>query len=122
MTTDALLEVPLSSIPLAFEGVVPAAIATVDAEGMPNVIQEAMSCGLPIVTTNHAGIPDHIRSGENGLLVEEGDLAGFSDALDKLAADARLRKRLGTAARAYAVENIDYRICHARIEAFMEQG
>ncbi|MEZ4493220.1 MAG: GAF domain-containing protein [Dehalococcoidia bacterium] len=37
MTTDALLEVPLSSIPLAFEGVVPAAIATVDAEGMPNV-------------------------------------------------------------------------------------
>lgn len=90
-----------------------------DTEGMPGVIQEAMACGLPIVTTNHAGIPDHIRSGENGLLVEPGDVDGFAEAIDTLCNSSKLRKILGNAARQYAVEKLDYRLSHGRIENFM---
>jgi glycosyltransferase involved in cell wall biosynthesis len=48
-------------------------------EGMPTVIMEAMLCGLPILTTSVAGIPDIITEGENGLFVkipiDEKDLA-----------------------------------------------
>lgn len=48
-------------------------------EGMPTVIMEAMLCGLPILTTPVAGIPDVVTEGENGLFVKvpisEEDLA-----------------------------------------------
>lgn len=48
-------------------------------EGMPTVIMEAMLCGLPVLTTPVAGIPDVVTEGENGLFVKvpisEEDLA-----------------------------------------------
>jgi glycosyltransferase involved in cell wall biosynthesis len=44
-----------------------------DKEGTPVAIMEAMSSGLPVVATNHAGISEIITSGENGFLIEEFD-------------------------------------------------
>jgi glycosyltransferase involved in cell wall biosynthesis len=69
-------------------------------EGQPLVLLEAMAAGLPIVTTRHAGIPDTVRDGSEGLLVETGDTDALADALARLAGDAELRDRLGRAARA----------------------
>ena len=93
-----------------------------DTEGMPGVIQEAMACGLPIVTTRHAGIPDHISDGENGLLVEPGDINAFANAISRLCESQQLRQKLGQTARRYAVEQVDYRISHSKIEKFMGMG
>jgi len=49
-------------------------------EGMPTVILEAMACGLPVLTTPVAAIPDAVTEGENGFFVstpvDENDLAG----------------------------------------------
>ncbi len=42
-----------------------------DEEGIPNVIMEAMSSGLPVISTYHSGIPELIEDGVNGYLVEE---------------------------------------------------
>lgn len=42
-------------------------------EGIPNVIKEAMACGLPIVSTKHAGIPELVTHGESGFLAAEND-------------------------------------------------
>ncbi len=50
-----------------------------DTEGLPTAIQEAMSCGLFVVSTRHAGIPEAVVEGLTGYLVEEGDAAGFAD-------------------------------------------
>jgi glycosyltransferase involved in cell wall biosynthesis len=47
-----------------------------DSEGSPVSVMEAQLCGLPVVTTHHAGITEVVREGETGLLVDEGDVAG----------------------------------------------
>ncbi|MEL6641021.1 MAG: glycosyltransferase [Pseudomonadota bacterium] len=54
-------------------------------EGLPTAIQEAMACGLAIVSTRHAGIPEAVTEGENGYLVDEGDLDGFAAAIGQIA-------------------------------------
>ena len=46
-------------------------------EGLPTSIQEAMACGDVVVSTRHAGIPEVVVSGENGLLVDEDDADGL---------------------------------------------
>lgn len=50
-------------------------------EGLPAAIQEAMANGLAIVSTRHAGIPEVVVHGRNGLLVDEGDAAGMACAI-----------------------------------------
>jgi colanic acid/amylovoran biosynthesis glycosyltransferase len=69
-----------------------------DKEGIPGTIVEAMACGLPVVSTYHAGIPEIIVNEENGLLVDEQDLEGLSRALGRLIENRALRERLGRAA------------------------
>jgi len=64
-------------------------------EGQPLVLLEALAAGLPIVSTRHAGIPDTVRDGEDGVLVERGDIAAIAGALARLAGDHVLRERLG---------------------------
>lgn len=52
-----------------------------DKEGRPNVVLEAMACGLPVVATNAWGTPELIPSDEYGLLVDRPDSALLADAL-----------------------------------------
>ena len=54
--------------------VVPSRIAADgDCEGLPTVVLESIRAGLPVVATNHAGIPEIIRDHETGFLVPEND-------------------------------------------------
>jgi colanic acid/amylovoran biosynthesis glycosyltransferase len=76
----------------------PSVTADGEKEGIPGTIVEAMACGLPVVSTYHAGIPELIRGREDGLLVEEGDFPALSEALGSLIEDRSLREQLGRAA------------------------
>lgn len=64
-------------------------------EGLPMVLVEAQQQGLPIVSFDcKCGPKDVILPGRNGLLVKEGDVEGFAQALEKLMSDTDLRNRM----------------------------
>ena len=64
-------------------------------EGFPTVISEAMSYGLPIVTTPIRGAADHLVEGENVLFVAPHAPQEVAEAIVTLAGDEPLRRRLG---------------------------
>jgi glycosyltransferase involved in cell wall biosynthesis len=69
------------------------------AEGMAMALVEAMSWGLPVVTTSVGGAGEFLEQGRNCLLVSPGDVGGIRDAIANLARDPELRLQLGLAAR-----------------------
>jgi N-acetyl-alpha-D-glucosaminyl L-malate synthase BshA len=73
-------------------------------EGAPLSLLEAMSCGLPVVTTAVGGIPEIVQDGKNGLLVPFGDLDTFADKLYAVLTDSTLAGDLGLAARQTILE------------------
>jgi glycosyltransferase involved in cell wall biosynthesis len=68
-------------------------------EGLPNVVLEAMALEVPVVATRVAGLPRLIADGDNGLLVEPGDLARLTQTLARLLVDTQMRRRLSRAGR-----------------------
>jgi glycosyltransferase involved in cell wall biosynthesis len=68
------------------------------AEGTSKSIIEAMAHGLPIITTSVGGSPD-LLTPDTGILVPPGDPAALADAMQRLASEPALRKRMGQAAR-----------------------
>ena len=64
-------------------------------EGSPNVLLEAMSCGIAAISTRVGGVPELIEDGVTGRLIPPGDAAALADALVQLAADSSQRHRLG---------------------------
>ena len=75
------------------------ATADGDQDGVPVSLTEAMACAIPVVTTPVGGIPELVRSGWNGYLVPERDVAALADALQRLISEPALRKRMGARAR-----------------------
>ncbi|MEI6533796.1 MAG: glycosyltransferase family 4 protein [Verrucomicrobiaceae bacterium] len=71
---------------------------------LPTVITEAMACGLPVVSTTVAGIPEMVSGGETGLLVQPDDIYALADAIMELSIDGGRRKALGEAGRKRAEE------------------
>lgn len=70
-------------------------------EGMPNVVLEAMSCGLPCVATRISGTVDVIEHGQSGMLFERDDQESFLSAMRPLLADPALRQKIGRRASTY---------------------
>jgi glycosyltransferase involved in cell wall biosynthesis len=69
------------------------------AEGIPVVLMEAMATGLPVITTHIMGVPELVVDGETGLLVMPGRADALAAAIERLADDRDLRRRLGEAGR-----------------------
>jgi glycosyltransferase involved in cell wall biosynthesis len=68
-------------------------------EGLANATMEAMSTGLPVITTSACGQRELIEDGANGWLVAAGDACALGEAMQSLAADPDRAKRMGEAAR-----------------------
>jgi len=80
-------------------------------EGTPVSAIEALAGGRPVVATRVGGVPDVVRDGVDGFLVDPADVDAMAERLARLAADAPLRHRMGEAGRAsvherYSVERL----------------
>ena len=78
-----------------------------DRDGLPNVIVEAQSQKLPVISTPISGIPELIEDGTNGLLVPPNNPQELADAIEKATGDPHSRLRLGEAGMAKVRQNFD---------------
>ena len=76
-------------------------------EGIPRVLLEAASMGLPIVTTDSPGCNAAVADGVNGFLVPTCDAAALRRAIGALIENSELRRSFGSASRRRAVEHFD---------------
>jgi len=75
-------------------------------EGLPLVLIEAMAAGIPTIASAGVGaIPEVVIDGETGLLIPAGDVTALARAIETLALDQPLRRRMGAAARARCERN-----------------
>lgn len=83
-------------------------------EGIPNVLKEAMACGVPVVASSVGGIPELVADGRTGILVPPKNAAALADALQRLSEDEPLRHRLGRIGREKIVRDFNLRISTER--------
>jgi glycosyltransferase involved in cell wall biosynthesis len=82
-------------------------------EGLPYVVLEAMSAGLPVVGTDTAGLECLVTPGVNGAVVPCGDWAALGDAIAEVLRDPARRRRYGAASR--------QRVAHFSVDAMVER-
>ncbi len=70
-----------------------------DCDGLPNVVIEAMSYGLPVVATDVAGMKDVLKDGETGYLVPQRDAKALAEALRKMVEDPDNARRMAANAK-----------------------
>lgn len=88
-------------------------------EGLPMVMIEAMTCGLPPVTFDFkCGPKDIIDNGRNGLLVPEGDIPGLAEAMKALMRDDTLRRKMGDEAQRIREKFSEEKVMGSWIELF----
>ena len=90
-------------------------------EGLPMAILEAMAEGVPIVASRVGGIPEAVRDGVEGILVDAGDVDALAAALASLLNDAGKRERFGAAARMRVETVFATDVILPRIEAIYAQ-
>ncbi len=76
-------------------------------EGLPMALIEASALGKPCIASNINAVPEAVEHLETGILVDAGDAAQLARAIERLADDAELRKRLGDNARKAAYKNYE---------------
>jgi len=92
-----------------------------DRDGLPNVIVEAQSQRLAVVSTTVSGVPELIRDGVNGLLVPPEDPDALAAALARLIRDPQARQEMGAAGEARVRGEFDMAASIAQLEALFGQ-
>jgi glycosyltransferase involved in cell wall biosynthesis len=72
-----------------------------------SVMQESLAMGKAVVVTSTDTSRTYFTDGENGLLIQEGNVEAMRSAIEKLLGDPALREKLGRNARAYAEAHLD---------------
>lgn len=90
-----------------------------DRDGIPNVLMEAMACGVPVVTTGVSGITELVRDGVNGLIVEPDRPIDLADSLHRLIKDPELARHLAERGRSTVSERFDAATAAVRMASLL---
>jgi glycosyltransferase involved in cell wall biosynthesis len=77
-----------------YQGATVVVVPSLSGEGFPQVINEALAVGVPVITTPVGGIPAFLRHGETALLVRPADVSALASAIGQVMGDAALRQHL----------------------------
>ncbi len=91
-------------------------------EGIPNSMLEAMATGLPVVATQHGGIPEAVRHGVTGLLNAERDVPALRDSLHRLTTEPGLWATMSAAAASDVREHFEATAQIAKLEAVYDEA
>jgi colanic acid/amylovoran biosynthesis glycosyltransferase len=91
-------------------------------EGIPNSILEAMATGLPVISTNHGGIPEAVEQDRTGWLVPEEDHGGLAHAMQRLTRSPGLYRQMAKRARQVVFERFEQREQIRMLESFYEEA
>jgi glycosyltransferase involved in cell wall biosynthesis len=90
-------------------------------ENLPIRVLEAMACGVPVVASNVCAVPELIRDGLNGFLINPGSVSELAERISALLADPRMRRRMGLDARKTVLEKFDWNVNALKISDFYHQ-
>ena len=93
-----------------------------DMEGTPLAVLEASVAGLPVLATNHAGIPDVIVHGQTGLLCDEHDVAGMAKHMLEVLDDVAYAQQLGATGKAHVLEHFSLQRHIETLQHILEQA
>ena len=82
---------------------------------------EAWCYGLPVIGARAGGVPDVIDDGQDGVLVEFGDVAALADAISRLLHDRVEAQRLGATGRAKVLRELTWDRIYAQVRAVYEE-
>jgi glycosyltransferase involved in cell wall biosynthesis len=77
-------------------------------EGIPHVVREAMFAQVPVVATRIGGVPESVRHGETGYLVDADDQSSFREHVEDLIRDSEKRKKMGQNALQFGQERFSH--------------
>ncbi len=92
-----------------------------DAEGLPIVIFESQSSGVPILTSIHHGDTEGIIEGKSGFGFREKDVAAMTRLITKVMTDDALAESLSKAGREYMVQRYDIDVCTNELEDYLDR-
>lgn len=90
-------------------------------EGLPMSVLEALSFGLPIISTPVGGTPDAVQEGVNGYLVQPGDYKSLCERIELLASNKELRKQMGKESYKIAEMKFDINIIISELKNIYEE-
>lgn len=86
-----------------------------DQEGIPVVLMEASAVGLPIVSSDHTGIPELLREGQSGFIVPEKDVEALAEKMGYLVENPQIWPDMGRCGREFVEKHYDIKILNKKL-------